>query len=90
MESQRAKRAIKPPKKYTEDEGSWGVDTSTLLTLLGCQQCLVAWSQLYNTCFVHAERPARDTPEAEQPMFVYRLLKKKEVNKDLVHQEVQI
>ncbi|KAL3147452.1 hypothetical protein ABBQ38_014510 [Trebouxia sp. C0009 RCD-2024] len=57
MESQRAKRAIKPPKKYSEDE---------------------------------EERPARDTPEAEQPIFVYRLLKKKEVNKDLVHQEVYV
>ena len=34
------------------------------------------------------EQPARNTPEAEQPIFVYRLLKKKEVNKDLVHQEV--
>ena len=46
-------------------------------------------TSLQLTCFVDAERPARDTPEAEQPIFVYRLLKKKEVNKDLVHQEVQ-
>ena len=50
MESQRAKRAIKPPKKYSEDEGSWGVDTSTLLTLPGCQQHLVARLRLGVFC----------------------------------------
>ncbi|KAA6422526.1 MAG: hypothetical protein FRX49_07387, partial [Trebouxia sp. A1-2] len=57
MDSQRAKRAIKPPKKYMEDED---------------------------------DQPSRSTPEAEQPIFVYRLLRKKEVNKDLVHQEVYV
>ncbi|DBB00828.1 TPA: hypothetical protein ACH3X1_000756 [Trebouxia sp. C0004] len=57
MDSQRAKRAIKPPKKYLEDED---------------------------------DQPSRSTPEAEQPIFVYRLLRKKEVNKDLVHQEVYV
>ena len=89
MESQRAKRAIKPPKKYMEEEGGKP------------QSC--AYST-YALCFARAdassmlmlprvlvfvdEQPAGSTPEAEQPIFVYRLLKKKEVNKDLVHQEV--
>lgn len=36
------------------------------------------------------DKPSRSTPEAEQPIFVYRLLRKKEVNKDLVHQEVYV
>lgn len=43
---------------------------------------------LLTHCVCAEERPARDSQEAEQPIFVYRLLKKKEVNKDLVNQEV--
>ena len=39
-------------------------------------------------CCCVDDQPSRSTPEAEQPIFVYRLLRKKEVNKDLVHQEV--
>ncbi len=41
-------------------------------------------------CCCVDDQPSRSTPEAEQPIFVYRLLRKKEVNKDLVHQEVWI
>ena len=41
-------------------------------------------------CDAAEERPTRDSQEAEQPIFVYRLLKKKEVNKDLINQEVSV
>lgn len=61
----------------------------------GCL-CLVAQRPMLSTTLINTDvgrccvddQPSRSTPEAEQPIFVYRLLRKKEVNKDLVHQEV--
>ena len=63
----------------------------------GCL-CLVAQCPMLSTMLINADvgfccvddQPSRSTPEAEDPIFVYRLLRKKEVNKDLVHQEVWI
>ena len=63
--------------------------------LYGCL-CLVAQCPMLSNVLTSADvgcccvddQPSRSTPEAEQPIFVYRLLRKKEVNKDLVHQEV--
>ena len=83
MESQRAKRAIKPPKKYSEDDGKLspvkGASSIHTDVLPGLTYCANAEKQ-----------SAKDSPQAEQPIFVYRLLKQKEVNKDLVHQEVAL
>ncbi len=58
--------------------------------------CSVAQFPMLSTMLVNAnvgccgvdDQPSRSSPEAEQAIFVYRLLRKKEVNKDLVHQEV--
>lgn len=63
----------------------------------GCL-CLAAQCPMLSTMLISADvgrfrvddQPSRSAPEAEQPIFVYRLLRKKEVNKDLVHQEVWI
>ena len=90
MESHRSKRAIKVPKKYLEDEGE---QSGSLLALpVQVQSSLfpicITLSSCHSPTRAEGNQAERETPEAQETFDVYRLLKRKEVTKDLVDQEV--
>ena len=98
MDGQRSKRAVKLPKKFQEDEGAVrrSLPCSPIRPYSGlalaarflpCAPSLPCCTLL--TLHTEGGQPSPSTEEVGESLSVYRLLKRKEVTKDLLDHEVR-